>query len=205
MEKRIFMLLSLSIVILLVSMSFASAITGSIGNARAILYPEVGKSGLTIERTILVKNVNTDAINIRLETNSSVIEIADKTFTLEPGSEKNARFKIKLKKAGDYSEKINVFFTPLDGKGAGVALSSTIIIRAAAGDGNEGTPDDSEPGSDSGSDYENYLTGNVISDNNFLVKNKRVLIASGSTLMLALLLVLLLFLSKKKKGKDRSK
>ena len=44
---------------LLLVLNFASAITGSIGNARMVLRPEVEEGKVTtIEKSVLVKNVN---------------------------------------------------------------------------------------------------------------------------------------------------
>lgn len=180
--------------------NFASAITGKIGNARAVLYPEVGLFGITIERTILVINDNDVPINIKLEAdaNSSFIKIVDKEFTLEPGEERDAAIEIKLKKAGNYEGRVNIFFTPLDGKGAGVVLSSTLIIHATSTNedtGNADDPSDSENVDENG----NPVTGNVILDNLKDKKNLPIIIASISTLVLGVLLISLLVFNKKRK------
>ena len=100
-----------------------SAITGSIGNARMILRPDIGD---TIERSILVKNVNEVALDIELSAAGDLadeIEIIDSEFQLAAGAEKNAKFKIEVKKKGTTESKINVKFSPTDG-GNGVGLSN---------------------------------------------------------------------------------
>jgi hypothetical protein len=129
MRVNYFILIVLFVILISGSVS---ALTGSIGNARMILYPKVGILGTEIEKSILVKNVNDIPVDIELKPSESfekIVEIIDEKFTLEPKEEMRARFLIKLTKPGDYEGKITVFFTPLDGK-TGVALSSTIIIHA---------------------------------------------------------------------------
>lgn len=195
------------ILLVLLMLNFASAITGTIGNARAVLYPEVGFWGTTIDRTISIENVNDEPINVTLDAgNSTIINIVDKSFILEPGQSKDAEFQIKLKKAGDYTEKISIFFSPIDGKGAGVALSSTLIIHAKAkGEQNDEDVNgsvsvgDSEPAVTDEQDTETDNTKNT----NFFENNKNVVIASISTLVLAILLVMLMALSKKSKKEGK--
>ena len=119
-----------SIFIIILMLSFVSsvyAITGSIGNARMILRPEIGDS---IERSILVKNVNDIAVDIELSTTGDLVEdikIKDNKFRLNAGDEKKAFFTIDVRNSGTTETKINVKFIPIDG-GNGVGLSSTIII-----------------------------------------------------------------------------
>ena len=63
-----------SIFIIILMLSFVSsvyAITGSIGNARMILRPEIGDS---IEKSILVKNVNDIAVDIELSITGDLVE-----------------------------------------------------------------------------------------------------------------------------------
>jgi len=119
-----------SVVVLVLLLSLVGsvyAITGSIGNARMILRPDIGD---TIERSILVKNVNDVALDIEVTASGDLIddiEIIDSEFRLEAGEDKKAFFKIEVKRAGTSENKINVKFSPVDG-GNGVGLSSTIII-----------------------------------------------------------------------------
>ncbi len=119
-----------SIFIIILMLSFVSsvyAITGSIGNARMILRPEIGDS---IERSILVKNVNDIAVDIELSTTGDLVEdikIKDNKFRLNAGDEKKAFFTIDVRNSGTTETKINVKFIPIDG-GNSVGLSSTIII-----------------------------------------------------------------------------
>lgn len=121
-------IVSVFLVILLLSfVSSVYAITGSIGNARMILRPEVGD---TIDRTILVKNVNDVPLDIELSASGDLendINIKDSEFRLEAGDERKAAFTINVKNPGTTETKINVKFSPTDG-GNGVGLSSTIIV-----------------------------------------------------------------------------
>jgi len=124
--KKIF---AFVILLLVFSFSFASAITGSMGNARMILRVEQGD---TIEKYILVKNVNNVSLDIELTTEgdlASHVNIKDKAFRLEPGTEKRAYFEITAAEKGTTETKINVQFTPIDG-GNGVGLSSTVVVIA---------------------------------------------------------------------------
>lgn len=202
--KKGILILSL---VLLLSCSFVYALTGSIGNARMILYPEVGFFGTTIEKSITVRNVNNESVNISLQVSDElkdVIELIDDSFILQPGEEKDAAFLIKLRKAGDYEGNINVFFTSLEGGKTGVALSSTIIILAD-GESNDNSDNSDNTNDDTIIDSNGTgITGNVVSDQN---KISPVLIASLlTTLVLAVFLVWLIFMinKRKKKRADRS-
>ncbi|MFH1585138.1 MAG: hypothetical protein ABIB79_00030 [archaeon] len=158
------------ILVLLLNLAAVSAITGSMGNARMILRPEVdGSTIVTIEKYIKVKNVNDVPINVTLETDddgAEFIELIDSFVGLEPGEEYKAKFLVEVQDPGTYEGRINVFFTPADGEGAGVALSSTIIV-VAAGEDEEPNPepeeeeeddeeDDSESNNDEKDDKEDY-------------------------------------------------
>ena len=198
----------LSFVILFVLLiNSVYALTGSIGNARMILYPEVGIGGVEIEKSILVKNVNDIAVGIKLDTSEEfkdIVEIIDKEFELDAGQEKKARFVINLKKPGDYEGKINVFFTPLEGESkTGVALSSTIVIIA---DGEGGDFDGEEDEEESVDEEEiDDVTGEVINKDGKNSGNISTLLLGLSTItLLALFLVLMFIKSKKKVNKKRS-
>ena len=122
--KKEFVLV-IAIFIVFSQFAFISAITGSMGNARMVLYPEVnGITNTIIEKSILVKNVNEDPITVRLEVDGSSVdflELLQEEVTLEPGTEERMEFKVKVKKAGKYEGKINVFFSSLNENDPGVA------------------------------------------------------------------------------------
>ena len=187
---------------LLIIAPFVSALSVSNGNAIAHIYPEVGFWGTTIDRTILAKNDGSEAVNVKLETNSSIIEIIDKEFILEAGSEKNARYKINLKKPGEYYAEINVFFSSLDGKGAEAALPSKLNIHAKA----KGESSSDSGNTDSGD-------GGVVDDGGGEVIDTdpgnseipaALIVGTSSTLILLALLIVLWVLSKKS-GKNTRK
>ena len=180
------------VLVLILQLSFISSLTGSIGNARVVLYPEVGFFGTTLERTILVKNVNDYSINVSVnvaEEYKDVIKIIDSEFTLEPGEEKDAAFEIRIKKAGDYEYKVNVLFAPQNGNGAGVALSSTIIIHAR-GESNDD------------SDVEDNST-EIIDDtnNNSNVSGAMIFALITTGILILALIFLVVYASKIKRGK----
>lgn len=124
--KRLFITASL-IMLVILFLGNVLAVTASIGNARMILRANVGD---TIQKTILVKNINNESINIELFASGDLekdIKILDNNFTLAPGSEKDARFTIKIAKEGAFENKINVkFFSPTEQKG--VVLSSNVVV-----------------------------------------------------------------------------
>ena len=127
---------SLFVIFLVFLVPLVSGITGSIGNAKAIVNVDLKKSNI-LERTVLVKNVNNVSVNIKLEASDDlegITEILDKEFVLKENEEKNARFTVTIPKEGIYNGNINIFFKPIEGKGAGVALQSNLIIKAANGD-----------------------------------------------------------------------
>jgi len=130
------------LMILVLSLSLFSGIvnatTGSIGKARAILNYEL-KAGDTIEeaRTIRVNNVNNVTIDIKLEPSESIkniIELIDSEFELKAGESFDARYKIKIKKEGNYDGTINVFFIPRDEGTAPILASRLIIFVKGEGD-----------------------------------------------------------------------
>ncbi len=121
-------------IVFLIMINFASAITGSIGNARMILRVTEGD---TIEKYILVKNVNDVDVNIEISASGDLeenIKILDDNFTLEAGNERKAYFTIKVKEKGTTETSINIKFSPIEGKN-GVGLSSTVIVIAKEKEG----------------------------------------------------------------------
>lgn len=124
--------LSLVFIFLVLALPLVNGITGSIGNAKAIVNIELKKSNV-LERTVLIKNVNNISVNIKLEAADDlegITEIIDNNFILKENEEKNAKFKVTVPKEGTYNGNIIVFFKPIDGKGAGVVLQSNLIIKA---------------------------------------------------------------------------
>lgn len=198
--------LLMSAVFVIVLAVSASAITGILGNSRAVLYPKVGFWGTTIDRTLEIRNENNVSINVKLEADNNsakFIDIVDKSFTLDSGQTKNAAFKINIKSAGDYDLKVNVFYSPADGKGAGVVLTAEMIVHASKDGGSSGS--DSSSSDVSGSDNQSSHLPAAI--NLGFLKDKSntgIIFASVSTIILAVLLVLLISLNRRKKISKRS-
>ncbi|MFT4302927.1 MAG: hypothetical protein ACMXYG_00015 [Candidatus Woesearchaeota archaeon] len=118
--------------------SMAFALTGTLGNARAVIYPEVPEGmEVTIERSILVTNRNDIDVRIQLlpdERMSMISEIIDNEFILMPGESKNARYKVTLRSGGDYGDLLmGVSFNPADPnvREPPVGLSATLRIIAS--------------------------------------------------------------------------
>ena len=198
--------------ILLITVGFASAITGAIGNAKMVLYPEVnGFTYTKIEKSILTKNVNDVPINISLQVDNETakfIELIDETFILEPHTEKRAEFIVKVKDEGTYKGKIAVFFSPVDGdKKAGVALSSEIIVIAKKDQGYSGTNEDNIR--DEEEQNTDTTTGDIVADSESGKKSPALTLGllAGSVFVLLLILAALIIVLKKGKkgGKRRNK
>jgi len=197
--------LSLAFIIVLILMNslYVSAITGSMGNARMILYPEVnGWFATEIEKSILVKNVNDVPISIQLkvdEEGKEFIELIDEEFVLQANQEKKAQFIVKVRKEGTYNGKINVFFTPLDGEGPGVVLSSEIVVIAKKTQDYEEDEDEEDEENGEEEDDVSIGTGSTISDDD--ESSKPIIFLSVSTFILIIALggVSYLYVQKSKK------
>ena len=118
------------IFILVLTASSVLAITGSIGNARTVLRPEVEQGqSVTIDRTVLVKNVNDIPIEITITPDDDLKDIAtviDSTFVLQAGEEKEARFTLTINDPYTHDGSLLVQFS--EGGKAGVMLGSRLII-----------------------------------------------------------------------------
>jgi hypothetical protein len=212
-NKKIFILLLVIFLITLVTcFNFVSALTGSIGNAKAVLYPEVGFFGVTIDRTILVTNVNDVPVKITIEAtgnNSKMFKIIDKEFLLESGEEKEARFQISINDPGSYEGRVNVFFKPEEGSSAGVALSSEILIYAIKKGATNTTNTDSD--TDSENNQNTVNNASILDSKNSTISKKDWLIGFGVVfevlivLILAILIVVLILKKKSKNNKNFSK
>jgi len=186
--------------------SSVSAITGSIGNGRMILRPDVGEE---VEKYVRVINTNDVGVEIEVFASGDLaedIEVVDDSFYLAPGEEKKAYFIIDVKKGGKTESKINIKFTPTDG-GNGVGLSSTVIV-IAEGEDEEGFGL-SLFGNGNSESESNVLTGSVVNSvtdkvsGSFSKKNLFVVISSLMTLaFLVVLLVLVGFQSRIKPKKN---
>lgn len=133
---RKFLVLGLVVFLLAASVS---AITGSIGNARMVLRLEKGE---TIEKYILVKNINDVPVTVSLNVVGDLaddVELRDESFVLNAGAEKKAYFTLKATSDETTETKINIKFVPEDGSTVG--LSSTIIVLVS---GDEETDEEPE-------------------------------------------------------------
>jgi len=185
MKKANVLVLGLFVLMIFGFMSSVLAVTGSIGNARMILRDV--QAGDTIEKYILVKNVNTVPVDIELFAAGDLesdIKIIDNNFRLGAGEEKKAQFEIKVRKEGTSETKINVKFSPIDG-GNGVGLSSTIIVIAEKGPGF----------------FESFFEGDsvddVSGDSNVKKSNNGLMIGLSVTAVVFLVLVILLMFANK--------
>ena len=196
--NHIIFTLSFVIVSILFISTFTSAITGKIGNGKMILNVEVGD---TIDRSIRVINDNDVALKITISASGDLqsdVEIIDNDFTLQPGEEKNARFKIPVKNTGKTETRINVQFVPIDG-GNGVGLASQIIINAV---GENELPEENDEYTSEISENEGLFTGNSIINSDSKIKPSYIILGISSIVLLVLLLILVYFSKKiiKKRG-----
>jgi hypothetical protein len=189
--KFLFLILALFIL----ASSFASALTGSIGNARMILKAEAGD---VIEKYVLVKNVNNESININISVSGDLADYVDldkESFVLQPGEEKKAYFTIEAKKPGQYETKINVQFSPLE-TGNGVGLSSTVILNVY---GKGEMPEEEEESSDGNiTDNGIGIIGSLIGEKKL---NPAIIILPITTVVLLGLFLFILIKKRNRKAK----
>jgi len=191
--------LILAIILLILNSFLASAITASIGNSRMILRPAFGE---TLERSILVKNVNNVKVDIELSASGDLadsIKIEDDKFSLQPNQEKKAIFTIKASEKGTTESKIMVKFTPEEGNG--VVLTSTIIVIISG----TSVSNEEESEDDSGVSVSPGLNEDTNQDNNSKIAFSPMLILGISTLVLFLILFVLVLYTTKSKKKKRGK
>ena len=190
-----------AIVVLMTGIMMVSAVTGSIGNGKMVLYPEVnGWTNTVIPKTILVNNVNDIPVNITLKLDSNAsdfIDLVDESFILEAGESKKAEIVIKVKKEGTYEGRVNVFFKPVEGNEAGVVLSSTIVVIAKKQSEYEEEEEDPENGEE---DVINPENPEEQEGNSKLIKFWGI-----STLVLVVILLILLYIWGKKRKKSKRK
>jgi hypothetical protein len=200
MKMKKSFIFAFAILLLVVNGVYVSAITGSMGNAKMILYPEVnGWTNTVVEKSILVKNVNDVPINITLvrdENATKFIDLIDETFILEPGEERKAMFDVKVRKEGKYEGSINVFFRPVEGKEPGVVLSSTIIAIAKK-------QSDYEEPVDEENDANETTTGDVVNDGNTVKVPNWIKGWGISTTILIIALLILLYIWGKKRNQSK--
>jgi len=132
------------IIVLLILITGVSAITGALGNAKAILRPEV-QAGQTIilDYSIIPQNPNDVPIHVILsldEEFSDMVFLSEEDFILQPGEERKVPYTITVSDPYTHEGRIIARFNSVDGKGAGVALSSKIIII-----GTEDNPEVDDP------------------------------------------------------------
>ena len=122
--------------LLLVLIPVSYALVAYNANARMTLYTAVPDGGIaTIERTILVKNVNDVPVIVTLEPDNhlaKIMQILDTGFVLQVNESKKAGFRMEIPSGGVYQGRIAVSFKPEDpdSKATPVGLATTIIVVA---------------------------------------------------------------------------
>ena len=206
MVKKIRLFVISILLILILSLSVTSAITGAMGNARMTLYPEVnGWKNTILEQTILIKNVNDVPINVTLEVDENstdFLELIDDFYILQPNTEEKANFIVRVKKEGTYNGRINVFFRDsVKEDSPRIALVSKITIVAKK---DQGYDEDEEDVTDEDQKDEDPVTGDIINEDDEkepININPVTLMVLGSLVLLVVLLVLLSVMVKKSKKK----
>ena len=133
------------------------------------------------------------------------ITIKDQNFSLASGEEKKAFFVVNVQKEGTTESKINVKFSPVDGKN-GVGLTSTIIVIAQNPYGNWKFLNifgnkDLETVNESGE----VSFGKTKLDSTNVVKrsDSGIIAAGSSTIVLFIIFLVLLFIASKHIKKKR--
>lgn len=123
MKKILMILIAVFLILPLVS-----ALLGSIGYAKTIIYPQ-GSLPQTIEKTILVKNINNVSVEITLSLDANgkeFLELIDDNFILQPNENKTARFLVYINDTINYEGNILVEFSA-NGESS-VILPATIKV-----------------------------------------------------------------------------
>ena len=165
------------------------------------------ETGETIEKSIKVINTNNQTVIVNVSVSGDLqnnTEIKDKSFTLAPGEEKQARFTIYSDEDGTFDTNINVGFMPTEGKN-GVGISSTVIVIAKSGWTDAelnpgqavGTSDTSDPGDVSSG----LMTGGAVLDSGKLIPGVFI---GMIILLFVLIIVLLIVVIRRNKFKRRS-
>ena len=213
MNKTLSLFIVVSIITLFLTANVI-AITASMGNARMVLYPEIdGKNPTTIEKSILVKNVNDVPIKVKLVAgeDATFISIIDEELELQPDDEVKAKFEITVDKLERYEGRINVVFEPLDKEQpgvdkSGVVLASNIIVIPKLPDGTEA--EDNGEG-ESGSGNENIINNpiklpSIVSEGGSLGKSI-LFVASGVLVIILFMMMYYYYNNKRKNGIKDSK
>ena len=206
MKAKAGILLVLAAFFIVVSLSFSLAITGSMGNSRMVLRLSPGE---TVEKYILVKNVNNESIVISLSVSgnlSEYVNIRDNNFTLQPGEDKKAYFTIKAAKSGTTETKILVKFSPIV-KGSAVGLASTIIVITGEVSAASDNTNEQNSSNSSGFSFNPKAgTGSVAEESKSNFSISPIMLLPISTIVLAAVLIALsIYLRKMKNRKVRTK
>ncbi|MFT4302929.1 MAG: lamin tail domain-containing protein [Candidatus Woesearchaeota archaeon] len=115
-----------------------SQLVSTIGNAKAIIQPEIQEGmEIIIERQILIVNNNNINVKIQLLPNerlsAMITEINDYEFILVPGESINKYYSIIIKSGGDYDELfIDVIFTPENDNDIAIPAKTKASLRIKA-------------------------------------------------------------------------
>jgi hypothetical protein len=197
--------IGIALLVMLLGVGCVDAITGRMGNAKMILYPEVnGWTNTIIDRTIYTENVNEVAINVSLRLSEGAedfVELIDENYILQPGESKKAAFRVGIKKVGTYKGKILVFFASTEqGHGPGVVLSSDITVIAKKDQDyqelDDGEDDDESDSDEEDGDETSGITGGAVGVPG--TGSSMTVLLSVSTLVLFIVLAGLLYFGNKK-------
>ena len=202
--KKVLTSLTIIFVFLLLITS-VNAIVGKIGNGKMILNATTGD---VIDRTIRIINDNNVSIMINMFPNGDLENdtvIIDNNFTLNPGEEKNVGFKIYLKKPGVFQNRINVQFTPVDGKN-GVGLASQITITVT---GEEISDKNFKKlkGETNKDESQTFTTlGNILKSNSedSIIKTPQIMLLISTVVLIIVLCILYYIYKSKKVGGKKS-
>ena len=202
--------MSKSKIILVISALFALmlianvyAITGSIQGGRMIITAQTGES---VERSIVVRNVNDADVDINLTVSGDLVDnvvLNEDAFTLEPDEEKRVYFTIEADEFGESETRINVKFTPSEGNG--VILSAVITFVASgenvdnSGDVNNDNTEITDGNSSGDSLSFGVNSGTPEDERGSGLNLSPIILLSISTGILIIILILLIIYASKKK------
>ncbi len=194
---------------LIISASFASAITATLGNSRMILRAEEGE---TVENFLRVINTNDIPVDIEITATGDLekdFKLRDDKFSLAPKEEKRAYFTVKSKDEGSFQTKLNVLFRPAEGNAVGLLANVILIVGESDSDLDEEDLNTTITGDVVQSDSEDNDSGfsfgqknSGASSSSFSLSPSTILIGSTG-LLIIVLIVLFIFLLKRPKKEAR--
>lgn len=187
----------LFIIFLLIIFSYlSSALTARIGNSLILVPAEIEGEEIIIEKTISIDNTNPASVDVSLRASDeikNVVEIVDNNFALQSRETKDARFNIRLNKAGEY---VGTIWVKISASGeVPIELPVRVVISAKSTGSEEAKQKQEE--------NKTKISFNIKEAFSNIGTQKSVVLLSLLTTILSCILLFLLYQIKKKEDKKK--